>query len=146
MALRAVARGDVSLARARQLPPEAVQALRALADLARRAGRVDLARPLLEGLVALDPRDVWAGLALAELCLGVGDSGAARLAIALVESTERSNGGVRPETALVVGRVLLAERRADEARSWISVAANDARATHAVRSLARALLGREKSR
>jgi predicted Zn-dependent protease len=140
MAIRAAVRGDLSLAAARGLDGHALAALRSLADVARRAGRPDLARTLLEGIVALEPRDEWSLAALAEVCLAAGDSAGARAAAARAEEIGRGRGAVPAVVAILVARVLLADGRASEARSWLSLVANDAGAPAAMRRAARALL------
>ncbi len=145
MAVRAAARGDLSLARARGVDERALGALRALADLARHASRVDSARTLLEGIVALEPRDEWALASLAEICLGAGDVAGARAAVVRADEAVRTRGASSPVVAILVGRVLLAEGRSDEARRWLASAAADAGATPAMRRAARALYARVSS-
>ena len=78
----AFARGDVTLGTALGLTTEKKQALQARAFTLLSEKRGDLALPLLEGLVALDPFEPWALTALASLKI---DRGAHALALKLLD-------------------------------------------------------------
>ena len=78
----AFAKGEVTLATAIGLTTEKKDAIKARAFDFLKEKRGDLALPLLEGLVALDPFDVWTLTALASLKI---DRGAAPLAIKLLD-------------------------------------------------------------
>ena len=78
MKLNACARGEISLAHARDVAPEELDALRWLAHFVATHGRADLALPILAGCVALDDRDAWSWRTLGILQRDRGNAAAAR--------------------------------------------------------------------
>jgi hypothetical protein len=137
--LSAAARGETSLARARGLDEGDLDQLRALAAFAKGARRSDLARVILDGILALDPSrlDVHADLVLA--ALSDGDLDGARRAGALAEQAARAAGHAPPSLALAIARALLAGGQSADARAWLAVVVAAPDATSAERRAARAL-------
>jgi Flp pilus assembly protein TadD len=78
MKLNACARGEISLAHARDVDAESLDALRWLAHFVGSHGRVDLAICILAGCIALDDRDAWAWHTLGILQRERGNAPAAR--------------------------------------------------------------------
>lgn len=139
MKMNACARGEISVARAREVSPEALDAARELACFVASNGRADLAISILAGLVALDDGDAWAWRSLAALQLDRGAVAAAGAAASRAAQLAQAAGGTDPVAAWLVGRVLVAEGRRSEAAPWLASAAADPSAPPAVRTSASAL-------
>lgn len=146
MKMNACARGEITVARARDVSPEALDAARELACFVASNGRADLAISILAGLVALDDGDAWAWRSLAALQLDRGAMAAAGAAASQAARLAQAAGGTDPIAAWLLGRVLVAEGRAPEAVQWLASAAADPSAPRAVTTSATALSRRIAAR
>src|SRR5258706_9164466 len=114
-AVAAVARGEASLASVSRAAPSALEGVERLASQLAHAGRDDLARTLLEGVVALDASRAGALRALAEASLRLSDPGAALDAASRAHALSCGDAGA----ALVAARAALALGRRDDAKAWL---------------------------
>lgn len=107
-----VASGNLPLRAFRGISDEALAAIRVLGHQLAEAGRDADARTVFTGLLALDPRDVYARKALATLCLRAGDAAGseAHLRVVLRDQPKDRDALVR------LGAALLGLGRGDEAR------------------------------
>jgi len=133
MKLNACARGDISLAQARDVSPEALAAGRALAAFLAQAGRPRVAARILAGLVALDPADAWSWRSLAALHLDRGDAPSAGHAAERAAQLAQRAGHTDHVAALLVARALLAQGQSAAASPWLEAAGSRGAPGHVAR-------------
>jgi len=122
-ALESVARGELPLREALGLSSESVEAARALAAHVAAAGRPDLARVLLEGVVALEPTSS-ARMDLARLMIRAGEAEQAWLhARRALESGPPSE---RSAAAFLAARACLSLGRLSEVGGYVRKAREQA--------------------
>lgn len=113
---------------------DAVSVRRSFVELLRQSGERDAARAQIEALLASNPKDSDARLALGELAAEAGDFSAARDALTRVWGQD---GASRGEAALQLGRIAARSGEPEVARRWFERAARNDEALRAELELAR---------